>query len=99
MTIKNLIIYLFITRSSVIFVFTLIYLILSKVNRYDDKKFKGMLTLCLFPFEFVIPLTIISAIAKITDSISTTMLKIIKSMIIKEKSEEKNELPKPKPKS
>ena len=89
MTIKDLIIYLFITRSFVIFIFTLIYLILSKLNRYDDYKFKGMLTLCLLPFEFVVPLAIISVLSKITYSISTTMLKIIKNIIIKEKTEEK----------
>lgn len=83
MTLSNIIIYLFITRAGVIFIFTLFYLFLQKINRFDEKKFKGVLVMSLIPFELTVPLTILALVSDIVNKISTSMLKLIWKILIK----------------
>ncbi|MGL5713228.1 MAG: hypothetical protein ACRCX2_09430 [Paraclostridium sp.] len=75
-----------------IFLLTIIYLILSKVDKFDEKKFKDMTVLTLLPTEFTIPLSIIYLIGKVFVSVSGTMLTIISKILIKQNGGEKNVL-------
>lgn len=86
---NNFIIYLFVTRGMVIFIFTMFYLFISGINKYNKEKFNQALIFSLATFEISAPLIIIYFIASFLKIISEIGLTILYSIFEKTKEEKK----------
>lgn len=73
----KIVLYLFLTRSITIFIFTLLYILLKKVKRYSSSKFKNNLIFTLIFWEFLVFSTIVGTL---TGTISKILIYILKKL-------------------
>lgn len=74
---KEIFIYLFITRAFILFLFTMLYIVLVNYRKYDKDKFYLNLIFSLVTFEITIGLLVIFAVSKVFSEFSKNILLLL----------------------
>ncbi|MGL4452468.1 MAG: hypothetical protein ACRCTZ_14985 [Sarcina sp.] len=72
--IKEAMLYLFLTRAFIIFMFTMLYIVLVHYKKYDSKKFFENLIFCLLTFELSTTVLLIYIATKAISDLSKFFL-------------------------
>lgn len=74
---KEIFIYLFITRAFILFLFTMLYIVLVNYRKYDKDKFYLNLIFSLVTFEITTGLLVIFAVSKVFSEFSKNILLLL----------------------
>lgn len=74
---KEIFIYLFITRAFILFLFTMLYIVLVNYRKYDKDKFYLNLIFSLITFEITTGLLVIFAVSKVFSEFSKNILLLL----------------------
>lgn len=88
MDLKLTIVYIFISRASVLFILTIIDLFMNKT--LNKKKYNNLVKIMLLLPELVIPLSAINLAGEVIVYVTGKMLQLINKIIIQENGGEKN---------
>lgn len=75
--IKSIVLYLFLTRALIVFLFTILYIVLSHSKKYDEEKFFDNLNFSLITFEISATTLSIYIVAKIVSDLSKFLLLVM----------------------